>query len=295
MDGFHRRGYRKSGATITDYYLYDENSRVVATLTASGAFKSVFLYASKSHVPEYFVTGSTKYKIVTDYLGSVRLVVRTSDNVVMQRMDYDEWGKVINDTKPGFQPFGFAGGLYDSETKLLRFGVREYEPSLGRWLSKDPIRFDGGSTNLFEYVGSDPVNGIDPSGLSDINLFPPDEPNYFSDSKISKTSPYFSVGGHGDPKSIFSPVYQKLTAGQISDLIKSNPAYFGQPIQLNSCQTGGSTADGSPNIAQQISDALGVTVIAPSDNLGVFRNSGRLTVFGSGQWRFFVPKPVPLK
>ncbi len=165
MDGFHRRGYRKSGATITDYYLYDENSRVVATLTASGAFKSVFLYASKSHVPEYFVTGSTKYKVVTDYLGSVRLVVRTSDNVVMQRMDYDEWGNVINDTKPGFQPFGFAGGLYDSETKLVRFGVREYEPSLGRWLSKDPIRFDGGDTNLYGYVVNDPVNWVDPEGL----------------------------------------------------------------------------------------------------------------------------------
>ncbi len=80
-------------------------------------------------------------------------------------MDYDEFGQVITDTNTGFQPFGFAGGLYDRDTKLVRFGARDYDAETGRWTAKDPIRFAGGDTNLYGYVVNDPVNGIDPNGF----------------------------------------------------------------------------------------------------------------------------------
>ena len=41
-------------------------------------------------------------------------------------------------------PFGFAGGLHDRDTNLVRFGARDYDPSIGRWTAKDPIDFAGG-------------------------------------------------------------------------------------------------------------------------------------------------------
>ncbi|MDH3423751.1 MAG: RHS repeat-associated core domain-containing protein, partial [Gemmatimonadota bacterium] len=69
------------------------------------------------------------------------------------------------DTNPGFQPFAFAGGLYDPQTGLTRFGARDYDPITGRWTAKDPIGFGGGDSNLFGYVSNDPVNTLDPSGL----------------------------------------------------------------------------------------------------------------------------------
>jgi len=75
------------------------------------------------------------------------------------------WGKVINDTNPGFQPFGFAGGLYDQDTGLTRFGFRDYDAETGRWTAKDPILFGGGDSNLWGYNANDPVNWIDPTGL----------------------------------------------------------------------------------------------------------------------------------
>ena len=42
--------------------------------------------------------------------------------------------------------------------------ARDYDPVVGRWLQRDPIKFEGGDTNLYAYVGNDPVNYVDPSG-----------------------------------------------------------------------------------------------------------------------------------
>jgi RHS repeat-associated protein len=100
---------------------------------------------------------------VSDHLGSPRLVVNASTGAVVEEIDYDEFGVVSNDTSPGLMPFGFAGGLYDKDTGLVRFGARDYDAVVGRWTSKDPIRFDGGM-NLYLYVGNDPVNRRDPRG-----------------------------------------------------------------------------------------------------------------------------------
>jgi RHS repeat-associated protein len=105
------------------------------------------------------------YRIVSDLLGSVRVVYDIDSGDEVQRIDYDVWGNVVNDTNPGFQPFGFAGGLYDSQTKLVRFGARDYDAETARWTAKDPIQFAGGDTNLYGYVANDPVNFIDPPGL----------------------------------------------------------------------------------------------------------------------------------
>ncbi len=100
----------------------------------------------------------------------MRLVVKVSNGDIVQRMDYDEWGNVTLDTNPNFQPFGFAGGIYDAETGLVRFGARDYDPEIGRWTAKDPILFEGGQANLYVYVGNDPINRIDPSGLAIIEI-----------------------------------------------------------------------------------------------------------------------------
>jgi RHS repeat-associated protein len=83
---------------------------------------------------------------------------------VIQELTYDAFGNVLTDTNPGFQPFGFAGGLYDQHTKLTRFGARDYDAEVGRWTAKDPLGFDAGDTNLYSYAFNDPVNFIDPDG-----------------------------------------------------------------------------------------------------------------------------------
>jgi len=102
--------------------------------------------------------------MITDHLGSPILVVDTNAGTVAQSLVYDEIGIVLHDTNPGFQPFGFAGGLYDRDTGLVRFGVRDYAVGTGRWTAKDLIGFTGGDTNLYGYVSNDPLNLLDPYG-----------------------------------------------------------------------------------------------------------------------------------
>jgi RHS repeat-associated protein len=127
-----------------------------------------FIYATRANVPDYMIdlaSGGNTYRVITDHLGSVRAVVDASTGMPAQLIDYDEFGNVVNDTQQGLQPFGFAGGLYDPDTQLVRFGVRDYDPEVGRWTAKDPIRFRSGVTSLFSYAGGDPVNRLDLYGL----------------------------------------------------------------------------------------------------------------------------------
>jgi len=92
-------------------------------------------------------------------------VVDTATGAVAQRIDYDEWGNVTQNTNPGFQPFGFGGGLVDDQTGLVRFGARDYDPMVGRWTARDPVLFKAGDANLYRYVFGNPTNMVDPTGL----------------------------------------------------------------------------------------------------------------------------------
>ena len=165
IDAFDRRIYKKDGNNdIQVIYEWNTDDQLVATLDGSQVLDSIFVYASQAHSPDYMIKGNVNYHIVKDHLGSPVQVINASTGAIVQEVKYDEWGNILSDTNPGFTPFGFAGCLYDQDTKLCRFGARDYDASIGRWLSKDPILFEGGDTNLYGYVLQDPVNLIDPKG-----------------------------------------------------------------------------------------------------------------------------------
>ena len=168
VDGLNRRVGKKVNGTLVQGFLYKDALNPIAELNADNNIVSQFIYASKSNVPDYMIKGGVTYRIISDHLGSPRLVINTASSEVVQRIDYDAWGNIISDTNPGFQPFGFAGGLYDSQTKLTRFGARDYDAQTGRWTAKDPIGFNGGDSNIYAYAYNNPINYFDPSGLISI-------------------------------------------------------------------------------------------------------------------------------
>lgn len=165
-----RIGKRVNGALVKGW-LYDGDLAIVAEVgpAKTGENHQVtrrFVFGESSNVPEYMVANGSTYRLIADERGSVRLVVDASTGSVIQRLDYDAFGRVTQNTNPGFQPFGFAGGLYDETTGLVRFGARDYDAETGRWTAKDPIGFRGREGNLYAYASGDPVNWTDATGLA---------------------------------------------------------------------------------------------------------------------------------
>ena len=122
IDAAGRRVAKKRDGQVVQRFLYGPGLGPVAELEADGSVQQPLRLCDRSNVPDYMIRGGQRYRIVTDQLGSPRVVVNADTGAVAQEIEYDEFGRVTSDTNPGFQPFGFAGGLYDArhETRALR-------------------------------------------------------------------------------------------------------------------------------------------------------------------------------
>ncbi len=160
LDAMNRRAVKKVNGAVVSKWLYDSGLFPLAEQDGNGNLVAVYRGM-------FMIKGGVVYRLLRDQLGSVRLVVDSTTGQVVQRLSYDAWGNVTEDTNPGFQPFGFAGGLYDPDTGLLRFGARDYDPQLGRWTAPDPLGLIAGA-NLYAYCNNQPTTTIDPTGLKPI-------------------------------------------------------------------------------------------------------------------------------
>ena len=169
-DAAGRRVARKVDGNLTSGFVYVDRLKPAAQLDSNGNVVAQFAYATRVNVPDLMYKNGKTYRIVTDHLGSVRLVVEQETGNIVQKLRYDEWGRVLQDTNPGFQPFGFAGGLYDPATGLVQFGMRNYDPEIGRWLSPDPAGPLVDIFNVYAYARNNPANFVDPTGLSVMSM-----------------------------------------------------------------------------------------------------------------------------
>jgi RHS repeat-associated protein len=144
-------------------YLWLDKTTLLATYDANNNLKQRFEY-TLGHTPTSFTQNGSRYYIVSDHLGSPRAISDDNGNVI-KAVSYDSYGNVIDDSNPVFTiPFGYAGGLQDSDTKLIRFGFRDYDPQTGRWTARDPIGLSGG-LNVYGYVQNNPIGSNDRYGL----------------------------------------------------------------------------------------------------------------------------------
>jgi RHS repeat-associated protein len=157
-------------------------------------------------------------------------------------------------------PIAFAGGLYDKDTKLIKFGYREYDSITGRWTSKDPIDFSGGDSNLYGYVLNDPVNFVDPEGLYDIGSFKPNDwwVNFLS-KNIRESKNRIILAGHGSNEHFGEFYGNEIGVDNLIDKLNELPKYRDNPdlpIEIQSCYVGQS------GIPQMLADKTGRNVTA---------------------------------
>ena len=164
-DGMGRRVTRADSAGTSQYLYGDLNNPFRLTAMRDSAGVLTAFYHDEAGLPFAMDKGGTRYYIAADQVGTPRVVSDSAGNVV-KITEWDSYGRPTLDTNIDFiLPVGFAGGLADAKTGLVRFGYRDYEPATGRWTAKDPMFFKGGQGNVFGYVQNNPVNRVDPMGL----------------------------------------------------------------------------------------------------------------------------------
>ena len=107
--------------------------------------------------------GGVSYYYSRDHLGSIREMTDSS-GVIQVRYDYDPYGKVTKVSGSLDSDFQFAGYYAHQPSGLNLTLFRAYDPNAAKWLSRDPLG-EGMGINLYGYVGSGPINRIDPLGL----------------------------------------------------------------------------------------------------------------------------------
>jgi RHS repeat-associated protein len=114
--------------------------------------------------------GGAYYSYLYDGKGNVTALLDANASVAAA-YQYDPFGKPMGPANTLSQPLQFSTKSYDEKTGLSYYGYRFYAPSIGRWLTRDPLGERGG-INQYRFVGNNPVNWVDPMGLDymDINI-----------------------------------------------------------------------------------------------------------------------------
>jgi len=151
--------------TVTRYHC-DYNGRVVAESDANDTETARIIWGPDKPLARKI--GTAYYYYIYNGHGDVIALADESGNLV-NSYDYDEWGNLTSSQEQVANPIKYAGEYYDQESGYYYLRARYYDPSAGRFISKDSVEGDITnplSLNLYTYCYNDPLGYIDPSGMS---------------------------------------------------------------------------------------------------------------------------------
>jgi RHS repeat-associated protein len=159
-DPFGRRIQKTLANNAAKNYLYD-GSNIIAELNASGSVIASYTQGAGIDEPLAMRRGGYIGYYHADGLGSITSLTNPNAQTIAT-YTYDSFGNTTA-TEGIFNPYRYTGREQDPETGLYYYRARYYDPSIGRFLSEDPVRFWGG-IDFYKYVDNSPTNATDPSG-----------------------------------------------------------------------------------------------------------------------------------
>jgi RHS repeat-associated protein len=153
-----------TNSTVVRNYVYD-GANIIAELNASGATVASYTQGAGIDEPLAMRRGGYIGYYNADGLGSITSLTNASAQIVATYA-YDSFGNTTA-TEEFSNPYRYTGREQDPETGLYYYRARYYDPTIGRFISEDPMQFGGSGTNFYAYVRNSSINLTDPLGLCD--------------------------------------------------------------------------------------------------------------------------------
>ncbi len=159
---YNGRGERvKKSGNSTTYYHYDPSGQLIAETDTLGNTQVEYIYIDSQ--PAAIVRNGTLHYIHPDHLGTPQKITNQTQATVWEAT-YTPFGKATITTSTITNNLRFPGQYYDQETNLHDNHFRYYDPTIGRYITSDPIGLIAG-LNTYSYVNQNPVSYYDPTGL----------------------------------------------------------------------------------------------------------------------------------
>ncbi|MBG6181854.1 RHS repeat-associated core domain-containing protein [Arthrobacter sp. CAN_A1] len=159
--GFSYSGLRNDERIAAGNTSFLNGSLGVTTETTAGA-TTAFIRDPQGTLISMRTSAGASFYYTMDALGSV-ILLTDGAQAKAATYSYDSWGNTTSTgTQAAANPWQYAGGYKDTETGYTKFGARYYDPTIGRFTQMDP----SGQDPHYTYAGNNPINYMDPSGLS---------------------------------------------------------------------------------------------------------------------------------